>query len=48
MKKETKQIQSYISIDKYNQLKKLADDQGLLFATFIRQILTSYLINKDE
>ena len=44
-----KQIQSYISQEDYNKLKNIADEQGLLFATLIRQIILNYLraINND-
>lgn len=38
-----RQIQSYISEEDYNQLKKIADDNGLLFATLVRQIIINYL-----
>lgn len=38
-----KQIQSYISQEDYNKLKSIADEQGLLFATLIRQIILNYL-----
>lgn len=38
-----KQIQSYISQEDYNELKNIADEQGLLFATLIRQIIINYL-----
>jgi predicted DNA binding CopG/RHH family protein len=39
----SKQIQSYISEEDYNELKKIAKSQGLLFATLIRQIIVNYL-----
>lgn len=38
-----KQIQSYILESDYSKLKKLADSQGLLFATLVRQILINHL-----
>ena len=41
-----KQIQSYLSVEDYSKLKKLADAQGQLFASFIRQILINYLKTK--
>ena len=43
-----KQIQSYISQEDYNKLKSIADEQGLLFATLIRQIILNYLKTKNE
>lgn len=41
--KMKKQIQSYISQEDYNKLKNIADEQGLLFATLVRQIILNYL-----
>jgi predicted DNA binding CopG/RHH family protein len=38
-----KQIQSYLSTEDYNQLKEIANKQGLLFATLVRQIIINYL-----
>jgi predicted DNA binding CopG/RHH family protein len=38
-----KQIQSYLSEEDYNKLKIIADKQGLLFATLVRQIILNYL-----
>jgi predicted DNA binding CopG/RHH family protein len=38
-----KQIQSYLSEEDYNKLKSIADQQGLLFATLVRQIILNYL-----
>lgn len=38
-----KQIQSYISQEDYIKLKEIASNQGLLFATLIRQIIINYL-----
>lgn len=38
-----KQIQSYIFQEDYNKLKNIVDEQGLLFATLVRQIIFNYL-----
>ncbi len=38
-----KQIQSYLLDKDYKQLKKLADADGDLFASFVRKILLNYL-----
>jgi predicted DNA-binding protein len=38
-----KQIQSYISEENYDKLKSIAEEQGLLFATLVRQIILNYL-----
>jgi hypothetical protein len=38
-----KQIQSYLSQEDYDTLKSIADKQGLLFATLVRQIIINYL-----
>lgn len=43
-----KQIQSYISQEDYNKLKNIADNQGLLFATLVRQIILNYLKTRNE
>jgi len=44
---KNKQIQGYISIEDYNSLKLIADSQGLLFATLLRQIIKQYLKTHD-
>jgi predicted DNA binding CopG/RHH family protein len=41
-----KQIQSYISEEDYSKLKLIAEKDGLLFATLIRQIIVNYLKTK--
>ena len=38
-----RQIQSYISEEDYSKLKLIAEKEGLLFATLIRQIVLNYL-----
>ncbi len=38
-----RQIQSYISEEDYSKLKLIAEKEGLLFATLIRQIIINYL-----
>lgn len=43
-----KQIQSYISEEQYEALKLIAENQGLLFATLVRQILINYLKTKEN
>lgn len=43
-----KQIQSYISEEQYEALKSIAENQGLLFATLVRQILINYLKTKEN
>ena len=43
LKMKKKQIQSYISEEQYEALKSIAENQGLLFATLVRQILINYL-----
>lgn len=45
---KNKQIQSYISEQDYNDLKKISQENGLLFATLIRQILINYLKDKKN
>lgn len=40
---KNKQIQSYVSVDVYTQLKQVAEEQGLLVATLIRQLILNYL-----
>lgn len=40
---KNKQIQSYVSVDVYAQLKQVAEEQGLLVATLIRQLILNYL-----
>lgn len=45
---KNKQIQSYISEQDYNELKKISQENGLLFATLIRQILINYLKDKKN
>jgi len=40
---KNKQIQSYVSFDVYTQLKQVAEEQGLLVATLIRQLILNYL-----
>jgi predicted DNA binding CopG/RHH family protein len=42
-----RQIQGYVSEEVYSQLKQIADDKGLLFATLLRQIILDYLKTKD-
>jgi len=41
-----RQIQSYISEEDYSKLKLIAEKEGLLFATLIRQIILNYLKTK--
>lgn len=41
-----RQIQSYISEEDYSKLKLIAEKEGLLFATLIRQIIINYLKSK--
>ena len=43
-----RQIQSYISEEDYSKLKLIAEKEGLLFATLIRQILINYLKTKKN
>lgn len=38
-----KQIQGYLSEEDYSKLKDIAESQGLLFATLLRQIIKNYL-----
>ena len=40
---KSKQIQGYISEADYSKLKEIAGNQGLLFATLLRQIIKNYL-----
>ena len=42
-----RQIQSYISEEDYSKLKLIAEKEGLLFATLIRQIILNYLKTKN-
>ena len=41
-----RQIQSYISEEDYSKLKLIAEKEGLLFATLVRQIIINYLKTK--
>lgn len=41
-----RQIQSYISEEDYSKLKLIAEKEGLLFATLVRQIILNYLKTK--
>lgn len=42
------QIQSYVDKDSHEKLKKLADADGLSFASFVRKVLLNFLKqNKD-
>ena len=43
-----RQIQSYISEEDYSNLKLIAEKEGLLFATLIRQIIINYLKSKNN
>lgn len=43
-----RQIQSYISEEDYSKLKLIAEKEGLLFATLIRQIIINYLKTKNN
>ena len=45
---KNKQIQGYISEADYAKLKEIADSQGLLFATLLRQIIKNYLKTNDK
>lgn len=45
---KSKQIQGYISIEDYDSLKLIADSQGLLFATLLRQIIKNYLKQNEK
>ncbi len=43
-----RQIQSYISEEDYSKLKLIAEKEGLLFATLIRQIIINFLKTKNN
>ena len=43
-----RQIQSYISEEDYSKLKLIAEKEGLLFATLVRQIIINYLKTKNN
>ena len=42
-----RQIQSYISEEDYDELKVIAVENGVLFATLVRQIIKRYLKTKQ-
>jgi len=41
-----KQIQSYLSMEDYKKMKEIANKEGILFATLVRQIILKFLETK--